>query len=178
MYLYHKQQQGRSMIEMLGVLAVIGVLTVAAIAMYSAAMSKYKTGKAKEQINVINQGVVERYYTKDEYGTGSEPDLTEILIKTAVIPADMKGNPPKNPWGGETTVYGNSIGGSLNDSFKIIYTEVPEEACLDLAIIDWGSNLDEIRVGNNTTAPDDAPMTDEQAITACTDENTIEFIFK
>jgi len=46
-------QYGRSMIEMLGVLAIIGVLSVGGIAGYSKAMTKYRINKAIEQITHI-----------------------------------------------------------------------------------------------------------------------------
>ena len=39
-------QSGRSMVEMLGVLAIIGVLSVGGIAGYSKAMAKFKLSKA------------------------------------------------------------------------------------------------------------------------------------
>ena len=48
-----KNQNGRSMIEMLGVLAIIGVLSVGGIAGYSKAMQKYRINKAIEQITLI-----------------------------------------------------------------------------------------------------------------------------
>ena len=44
---------GRSMVEMLGVLAIIGVLSVGAIDGYSKAMMKYKLNKQTEQIGFI-----------------------------------------------------------------------------------------------------------------------------
>ena len=44
---------GRSMVEMLGVLAIIGVLSVGAIAGYSKAMMKYKLNKHAESINML-----------------------------------------------------------------------------------------------------------------------------
>ena len=43
--LYKSEQSGRSMVEMLGVLAIIGVLSVGGIAGYSKAMAKFKTSK-------------------------------------------------------------------------------------------------------------------------------------
>ncbi|MBQ8670952.1 MAG: type II secretion system protein [Alphaproteobacteria bacterium] len=46
-------QSGRSMIEMLGVLAIIGVLSVGGIAGYSKAMMKYRINKTIEQISLI-----------------------------------------------------------------------------------------------------------------------------
>ena len=48
-----KNQNGRSMIEMLGVLAIIGVLSVGGIAGYSKAMTKYRINKTIEQITLI-----------------------------------------------------------------------------------------------------------------------------
>ena len=44
---------GRSMVEMLGVLAIVGVLSVGAIAGYSKAMMKYKINKFSEAINTL-----------------------------------------------------------------------------------------------------------------------------
>ena len=44
---------GRSMVEMLGVLAIIGVLSVGAIAGYSKAMFKYKLNKHAESFNML-----------------------------------------------------------------------------------------------------------------------------
>ena len=44
---------GRSMVEMLGVLAIIGVLSVDAISGYSKAMLKYNLNKQAEQINQL-----------------------------------------------------------------------------------------------------------------------------
>ena len=44
---------GRSMVEMLGVLAIIGVLSVGAISGYSKAMFKYKLNKHAEQMSTV-----------------------------------------------------------------------------------------------------------------------------
>ena len=44
---------GRSMVEMLGVLAIIGVLSVGAIAGYSKAMMRYKLNKHAEAVNLL-----------------------------------------------------------------------------------------------------------------------------
>ena len=50
---------GRSMIEMLGVLAIIGVLSVGGIAGYSKAMEKFKINKATEEYNYMVWGLIE-----------------------------------------------------------------------------------------------------------------------
>ncbi len=52
---------GRSMIEMLGVLAIIGVLSVGGIAGYSKAMTKFKTNKMIDEYNSIVFNLIENY---------------------------------------------------------------------------------------------------------------------
>ena len=49
-------ENGRSMVEMLGVLAIIGVLSVGGIAGYTLAMNKYR---ANEIVNAVVQAAVE-----------------------------------------------------------------------------------------------------------------------
>ena len=50
---------GRSMVEMLGVLAIIGVLSVGAISGYSKAMMKYKLNKQAEAMNMLLHNVIQ-----------------------------------------------------------------------------------------------------------------------
>ncbi|MBR6663999.1 MAG: hypothetical protein IKL33_04145, partial [Alphaproteobacteria bacterium] len=51
--LYKNEQSGRSMVEMLGVLAIIGVLSIGGISGYSRAMSKYRVNKTLDQISML-----------------------------------------------------------------------------------------------------------------------------
>lgn len=53
-----KSQSGRSMVEMLGVLAIIGVLSIGGIAGYTMAMNRYKANEilaAASQVAIIGQ---------------------------------------------------------------------------------------------------------------------------
>ena len=51
--LYKNEQSGRSMVEMLGVLAIIGVLSIGGISGYSKAMAKYRVNKTLDQISKL-----------------------------------------------------------------------------------------------------------------------------
>ena len=53
MNMKHTHESGRSMIEMLGVLAIIGVLSVGGIQGYSMAMSKFKVSKTTDQVQAM-----------------------------------------------------------------------------------------------------------------------------
>ena len=57
--MYKSFDKGRSMIEMLGVLAIIGVLSVGGIAGYSKAMEQFKMNKAINQYNMLIFGMLE-----------------------------------------------------------------------------------------------------------------------
>ena len=81
-------QIGRSMIEMLGVLAIIGVLSVGGIAGYSKAMMKYRVNKTIDQITTIAANIQTLYGNQQDYQNLS----LSILEKAKVIPEEMKRN--------------------------------------------------------------------------------------
>ena len=79
---------GRSMIEMLGVLAIIGVLSVGGIAGYSKAMEKFKVNKAIEEYSYLIYGLLEHL---DEIQKISQPttdkyDITELIDALQLVP--------------------------------------------------------------------------------------------
>lgn len=87
-------QLGRSMVEMLGVLAIIGVLSVGALSGYSTAMNKYQLNKYTQQTSEIIATVIstisDKYYTI----SSSQTDVAELLFKLNALPdgAIYKGN--------------------------------------------------------------------------------------
>ena len=60
-------QRGRSMVEMLGVLAIIGVLSVGGISGYSKAMAKFKLTKAQDQMSMLLMNVRTAFATSSSY---------------------------------------------------------------------------------------------------------------
>ncbi len=80
---------GRSMVEMLGVLAIIGVLSVGAIAGYSKAMMKYKLNKQTEQIGSILDYVNIHLDDFKRSKTTISANMIPILAKLDVIPKEM-----------------------------------------------------------------------------------------
>ena len=86
-------QSGRSMVEMLGVLAIIGVLSVGAIAGYSKAMMKYKLNKQAEQISSILDYVNIHMDDFKRSKTSTAGNMIPLLKKLNVIPQEMiRGN--------------------------------------------------------------------------------------
>ena len=80
---------GRSMVEMLGVLAIIGVLSVGAIAGYSKAMMKYKMNQAVDGYNHLIATVIEKIAQDNStFEADSEGTLwyTSIFAKAGWLP--------------------------------------------------------------------------------------------
>ena len=83
----YKLSAGRSMVEMLGVLAIIGVLSVGAISGYSKAMSKYKLNKQTEQLNTVINAIAR--HVESFYNLTVTTNITPYLIKLGEIPTEM-----------------------------------------------------------------------------------------
>ena len=78
---------GRSMVEMLGVLAIIGVLSVGAISGYSKAMLKYKLNKFSESMNMLINNALQTTRTLPRSNNASSwISYAEIFDKLGLIP--------------------------------------------------------------------------------------------
>ena len=152
-----KNENGRSMIEMLGVLAIIGVLSVGGIAGYSKAMMKYKVNKTIEQITHTAAAIKTAYmqqpqthlacydYNPDDcWEDGKYYELdSPTAIAIGAVSDEMiseSGDSLQNVFGGivyTTGVFASEDGNSLGTGFAIDYRGVPKEACIALATYDW-----------------------------------------
>lgn len=91
-------QHGRSMIEMLGVLAIVGILSVGAIAGFNKAMSKYKYTRFLATYSMFIQDIMK--YQKDWVRTrraaglpdndATQFNLAELLEQMGLIPSSWQ----------------------------------------------------------------------------------------
>ena len=147
----YKTESGRSMIEMLGVLAIIGVLSVGGIAGYSKAMMKYRINKSIEQISMIVTNVRTLFGSQKNYkalGNIGTSDATNgngsLIAKAKLFPDELLNgttgvvdNP--NPFGGKIELIYSARNAGDQKAFMLIFDSIPEEACMDLATQNWGS---------------------------------------
>ena len=147
----YKTESGRSMIEMLGVLAIIGVLSVGGIAGYSKAMMKYRTNKTIEQISMIVTNVRTLFGSQKNYKALGATTNGSLIARAKLFPDELISGETiaDNPFGGAIQL----VAGSRNSddatntctgcgdakAFVLAYGNIPEEACMDLATQDWGS---------------------------------------
>ena len=135
-------ENGRSMVEMLGVLAIIGVLSVGGIAGYSKAMNKYKINKTTDQVSMLVANIRTLFSSQGNYQGLSNAQA----IKFGVVPEDMYNagsastSDITNAFGGDVTIA--AAGGRKendNEAFIIEYAGLSSEACVTIATGDWGS---------------------------------------
>lgn len=133
-------ENGRSMVEMLGVLAIIGVLSVGGIAGYSKAMNKYKINKTTDQVSMLVANIRTLFSSQGNYA-----GLTNAQAKKfGVVPNDMyttvSSTNIKNAFGGVVNIAAS--GGRQdgdNEAFIVEYNGLSSEACVTIATGDWGS---------------------------------------
>ena len=88
-------QSGRSMIEMLGVLAIIGVLSIGSISGYTKAMTRYKLNRHAEQIHTI-LSILEQYRGQWRFPGTQRTYLKPYYEAIDAIPQEMIKNKSNN----------------------------------------------------------------------------------
>ncbi len=154
-------EQGRSMVEMLGVLAIIGVIATGALAGYSQALLKFRTSRTADEIQAISDEVFQTYSWMRSYpDKGSYASVQDRLI------ADGVTIPSANPFGGTYTVT------TTTSSITVTTNNIPTDACTQLAAesADW-QNTDGL--GSCGTTP---PAEGEQSPAQSSQTFTITFL--
>ena len=152
-------QKGRSMVEMLGVLAIIGVLSVGGISGYSKAMAKFKLTKAQDQISMLLMNIRTAFATSPSYDGLNNSTAVSFGIAPGDMYSGSLSNIPasvdhlNNAFGGEAHVDAcnetgievacdgsNYTSGNAAQYFAITMTGLGREACVSLVSSDWGSD--------------------------------------
>ncbi len=124
---YMRQESGRSMIEMLGVLAIMGVITVSAIGMISTAMRTQKRA-------AVNEEVVQMV-TQVRALLGEYDDYSHINNATIFGAIGMSN---KNPYGG---TYELSVDPSNSRQFIVSITGLGQSDCEYLVTKAWSDSV-------------------------------------
>lgn len=144
---------GRSMWEMLGVLAIVGLLTVGIMALYSKAMERYRTNSIINQVaqivtNTRNMfGHLEnRDYLSLDLNVKSMSDKNyanrKIADKLKLFPESIRDNNYLNAYNGKIQYFAD---GRYKDNdgkaFVLEFYDIPQEACIEIVTKDWNAQL-------------------------------------
>ena len=140
-------QNGRSMVEMLGVLAIIGVLSAGGLAGYSKAMFKHKLNSTMDQITMLVTGIRTAWGQKGNYNGLTQARAYQLGVIPAVMTTN-NGTNLTNPFKGSVSITlskakeAGIAAGTTEDpatAFVLTYGGLPKEACIALATADFGS---------------------------------------
>lgn len=187
------EQSGRSMVEMLGVLAIVGVLSIGGIAGYSKAMAKYKVNKTIDQVSMLITNIRIAYGNQNSYKGLSNSNLVKYELVGNDITQGSSDGTFYNPYAGTITVKAAETSGAECAStanqcpaFSIEYTNLDRQACAAIASSDWGgsasSGLLSIKVGTTehtwagSTVANRLPIDFDQSMTDCGTYSTLSTI--
>ncbi|MBO4480111.1 MAG: type II secretion system protein [Alphaproteobacteria bacterium] len=122
-----KYESGRSMIEMLGVLAIMGVITIGAISMISTAMRTQKRNTVNEEVLQIVTGVRQLLGEYDDFS-----NINNTTIFGAI------GISPKNTYGGS---YELSVDPSNPRQFIVSITGLTDSDCEYFVTKAWSDSV-------------------------------------
>lgn len=138
-------QQGRSMVEMLGVLAIIGVLSVAGIAGYSKGMAKHKTNQIVEDFTIIHHNLEELYHRQNSFKGINNNNALATAISLGIFPERMV----QNINGHQTVRHagGGTVSVTFNDNdVSVTFNGLHRDAAMTLATTDFHANW--VKIGN------------------------------
>ena len=156
-------ERGRSMIEMLGVLAIVGVLSVGGIAGYSKAMKKIRSEKTTSQLHEVIMTIRNLYIHQSSYeGISVQTLIDSQLISKEMYTAGTYNSTLKSAVGGDIFLYVSKGISGRHNAFEIYATGLEKDTCVMLATLDWGSDpssgFEALYVG--TLPPESALMED------------------
>lgn len=177
-------QKGRSMIEMLGVLAIIGVLSVGGIAGYSKAIAKNKINDTIDQVTTIVTNIRTLYTQQNNYS-----DLThehakdigaipkEMIVKSyssanngdaEIVAEHVKhrflGNVIVQGAASRTSEFGNS---ASKTAFIVDFDGLTRDACVTMASADWGASNSSGLIGIQVKGTDNEGVDPETLFIGC-----------
>ena len=120
---YKENQNGRSMVEMLGVLAIIGVLSVGGISGYSKAMAKFKLTKAQDQISMLLMNIRTAFATSPNYAGLNNCAAIQYNIAPGDMVPNVNGTAINHAFGGAVNISGITYSGGTNQYFYIELTQ-------------------------------------------------------
>ena len=144
---------GRSMIEMIGVLVVVGLLGAGALLAYGKAMDRYRVNTLINQVNQIVINTRNAFNLHDSRGYKSlafqvkamsdkNYDNRKIADKLGLFPESIVRNDYKNVYDGNIQYFVD--GAFKNDDGKAFILElysIPTEACIEIVTKNWQTGL-------------------------------------
>lgn len=131
-----------TLIELVAALAIMAILVLGALSLYSLAMSNAQSGQFVRNIISMQSTVREAWQNKGGYGTGA---LNPVVVQLGSVPSDwsVTGSAIQNQFGGDVTITGNT------STFQLELTKIPKSACGKL-LTSLNRSWSSVQVGSGT----------------------------
>ena len=130
----HTQEKGLSMIEMLGVLAIIGVLSVGGLAGYNMAMGRVRVNRVIDELQLVAVNI------RTAVPNGVYNDIATIADNMGILVTLNENLKALGAGASADVAETKTSGGSAKDRFDIVFTKLPLDACRRIAGLDWGTD--------------------------------------
>lgn len=180
-------QTGRSMLEMLGVLAIVGVLTVGGFSLVSKVNNSNQTNNVIDEVSSLASKV--RVIAKD-YGSGDGTFMRYVCKGKAypdTLDCDLEEGTPEGDTCNCATFTGSADvsykveNGSYPTLFTLTASNLTDEMCMSLLTTNWGSETTTGFMGITGGSGEISESTDAiaKAATACSgDNNSLTLTFR
>ncbi len=131
---------GRSMVEMIGVLSIVGFLTLGGIWGFDQAARKLRVNDLKDEISTLIANIRSMFFKLDDYA-GLSP---YVLIHSGFVPERMISEDQTkilNANQGEVTIAPAQTTVDDNGAFILIYNGLNSYQCRELVTANWGSDI-------------------------------------
>ena len=165
----NKNEQGRTMLEMLGVVAIMGIITYGAITGINYGMTSYKISQTYNEVQNMIEGVQDLYSWSKTYPDSGK--MMDAIKNNDVFPGIATGTGADQYFKGQFgKVNVQPIDGGYN--FAVYYFGIKGDDCERLMNLDWETSFIEAQVIKSTCEGADC------STSACGDEdstNTLRF---
>ena len=143
-----KNEMGRTMLEMLGVLAIMGVIIYGAVAGIGFGVTMYQVNASFNDLEELSQGIIDLYSWRSGY-----PDASSILTaveKNDIVDAEVGGAGISGRFGSSIIriVVDDSGANAKNPDFLLVYSGIPELACSRLKNLSY-ANMSVVETGGS-----------------------------
>lgn len=150
---FKSAQSGRSMIEAIGYISILVMITSGIAATISSGYYKYRMGRINQQLTDLKKIVSQRWVAEEEYNHSEHGVKFQTLVDEKILPWSLRS-------GNEKTYGRHAFGGKVNigaedeDTFYIQFEGLPIDACRELGTRIWvvndGSDLDRMKINDKT----------------------------
>lgn len=144
---FKSAQSGRSMIEAIGYISILVMITSGIAATISSGYYKYRMGRINQQLTDLKKIVSQRWVAEEEYNHSEQGVKFQTLVDEKIVPWSLRDG--RHAFGGEV-----NIGAETSDTFYIEFKGLPKDICRELGTRIWvvndGSDLDRMKINDKT----------------------------